>query len=166
LFPGELLLAFGFVMALLSFGIFPSVMVWMLAAFTLPLALVFLAIGLVRIREKAPASIQQASGLALLLLGFVALATAAVGGTFLSCHLVKALGIRPALAPSPEAWWWACFAGSWLVAAPCVSSGLRLWTDWPRPRRAVWVIVWLLFPVAALAVHLTLASSGVLPLSA
>jgi len=168
---GEGMLAWGFVFLLASFGVFPSVMVWMLALWTLPLAGVLLAIGHVRSRNSSASALRRSAGSGLLLLGLAVLGVAALFGTSLSYKLsINSYNLahqsqRP-LVPAPELWEWARFLGSCLISVLLIGPGMRFWTNWSPRRRLVWCVIILLFPVAALIFHRTLVAISFLPLSA
>lgn len=156
---------------LVSFGLFPSVMLWMLALWTLPPAVVLLMIGAMRIRDAAASWPRLLGGLTLLLAGMMALGSAALIGTYISYRLSLPAYFQSHLIqrppePFPAAADWVRFAGGSLVAALLAGAGLRLWTDWPASRRILGCAVLLLFPLAALLPHRTLVAAGILPLSA
>ena len=171
LHPGEGMLAWGFVFLLASFGVYPSVMTWFLALWTLPLAGVLLATGYARSRNSSASALRLSAGSGLLILGVFALGVAAFFGTDLSCKLaLPAYNLahqnqRP-IESGPELWEWARFAGSCLIPVLLIGTGIRLWTDLSRGRRIGWCVVMLLFPVAALLLHRTLVAVGFLSLSA
>ena len=162
--PGEAMVAWGFVCLLASFGVYPSVMTWFLALWTLPLASVLLLMGVLRARDSAASAAEQFAGFGLLLLGVVALGAAALAGTNLSYKL--AFHVQRPTSQVPNLWEWARFAGSCPIPVLLICPGLRLWTDWSRSRRIGWCAVMLLFPVIAMLLHRTLAAIGFLGLSA
>lgn len=164
LHPGEGMLAWGFVFLLASFGIYPSVMTWFLALWTLPIAGVLLAIGYFRSKDRSASALRLSAGSGLLLLGLFALGVAAFFGTDLSYKL--AFHVQRPTSQVPNLWVGARFAGSCLFSVLLIGSGIRLWTDWSRGRRIGWCVVILLFPVAAMLLHRTLAAIGFLALSA
>lgn len=168
---GPVLLAWGLALLLASFGVFPSVMLWMLALWTLPPAVLLLVIGAIRIRDSSTAWPRKLAGLALLLAGMAALGAAALIGTYISYrlslpayHLSHQIQRPPE--PLPDAADWVRFIGGSLFAALFTSVGLRLWTDWPASRRIRWCAIILLFPLAALLLHRVLVAAGILQLSA
>jgi hypothetical protein len=164
LHPGEAMLAWGFVFLLASFGVYPSVMTWFLALWTLPVAGVLLAIGYARSKNSSASVLRLSAGSGLLLLGLFALGMAAFFGTDLSYKL--ALHVQRPTSQMPNLWEGARFAGSCLIPVLLVGPGLRLWTDWSRGRCIGWCVVMLLFPVAAMLLHRTLAAIGFLALTA
>jgi len=169
--PGEAMLAWGLVFLVTSFGVFPSVMTYFLALWTLPPASLLLVVGVVRARNNSASGIRQFAGFGLLLLGLVALSAAALVGTYLSYQLALpsynlAHQIQRPGEPVPGVWDWARFVGTCLIPVVLIGPGLRLWTDWARSRRVGWCAVILLFPLTALLLHRTFVAIGFLPLSA
>lgn len=139
LHPGEAMVAWGFVFLLASFGVFPSVMTWMLVLLTLPIGGVLLAIGHVRSRNRSASALRQSAGSGLLLLGLFALGVAAFLGTDLSYKLALpaynlAHLIHRPFEQGPGAAEWARFVFSCLISVLLIGPGIRLWTDWSRDR--------------------------------
>lgn len=170
-YPGEAMLAWGFVCLLASFGAYPSVMTWLLALWTLPLASVLLLIGVLRARDNSASAAEQFAGFGLLLLGVGALGAAALAGTNLSYRLALpaynlAHEIQRPTGPLPGFAEWARFAGICPVPPLLIGPGIRLWTDWTLGRLIGWCVVILVFPVIALLLHRFLVATGFLTLSA
>ncbi len=164
LHPGEGMLAWGFVFLLASLAVYPSVMTYFLALWTLPVAGVLLAAGYFRSKNRSASALRLSAGSGLLLLGLFALGMAAFFGTNLSYKL--ALHVQRPTSQMPNLWEWARFVFCCPIPALLIGPGIRLWTDWSRGRRIGWCVVMLLFPVAALLLHRTLVAVGFLSLSA
>jgi hypothetical protein len=162
--PGEPSLAAGMLLTLVSVGIFPSVMVWMLAVFTLPLGVLLGVSGLINIRKRTPVT-GAPIGFATLLVAAVGMIMGALACTSLSCVMIDALGLAPALEPELGGGWLVLLA-CWAMAVLAAHRGLQTWTDWTPGHRRFWVLAVALFPVAAFLLHFSLATIGLLPLSA
>jgi hypothetical protein len=166
---GEGMLAWGFVFLLVSFVVFPSVMVWMLAV-DAPAGRRVIGNRSRPLQEHLSVPLGSLPAPALRL-GLAVLGVAALFGTGLSYKLsINAYNLahqsqRP-LVPTPELWEWARFLGSCLISVLLIGPGMRFWTNWSPRRRLVWCVIILLFPIAALIMHRTLVAIGFLPLSA
>lgn len=143
-------MAWGLALLMLSVSLSISVMMWIVALFTLPFAVLLLGVAAIQTRNRAASTLRQFAGFGLLLLGLVALTAAAVGGT------ISATGV--------EAGIWV--AGSWPIAPLLIGPGLRLWTGWLTGRRLKWCLVAWLFPFGTLLLQQTLVAMGLLALSA
>ena len=159
---GEFLLGAGMGLMLFSVGIFPSVMVWMLAFFTLPAAVILLFLGLIGIRRSGLTGLATAKGLLEFTLVFAAIVMAALGGTYASCHML----LPPTMNSGVSGVWWLIAGLSWIIAMLLVRHGFAQWTDFSSRRRFLWCAAVTCFPVAAFLMHFTLASIGLLPLTA
>ena len=147
---------------LFSVGIFPSVMVWLLAFFTLPPAIILLFGGLIRSRKPGLGGLAIAKSLVEFTVAFAALLIAALGGTFASCRLL----IPAATSPGVNGLWWLIAGMSWIVATLLTRRGFSQWTNISDRRKLLWCVAIACFPVAAFLLHFTLASTGLLPLTA
>jgi len=162
--PGEASLAWGLAFLAVTVAFTHFVMVWMLAVFTLPLAVLLLVMGVVKSRDSAASSGQKAKRFGLLFLGIAAL--------WLVAYLAVALSYKLAIhvqapefavknyGPLPGFLAWALHLGSWLIPAWLMSAGLSFWTNWPPRRRRVWLGIILLVPMASFLLHRFLAHLG------
>lgn len=159
--PGTVLLTFGLVFLVLTAGVFPSVMVWMLGLFYLaPVAVLLLILGIARARGRDGSAARRGTGLLFMALGCTALASAALAGSTLSYLMVAPAQYTSTNGNLPG------LIIRWILPPPLLMVGLRCWTDWSASRRRAWGAVFFLVPLATLLVHRTLVTVGFLPLSA
>jgi len=160
---GEILLAFGAILFVLTMALTHFVMGIFLAVIPGALALAFLAAGATRARNPAGKIDQCAIGFLLLFAGFCVLAV--VG--FQACDLSYREAfhhLRPS-SPPPALSQWAKAGITWLLPVAFILPGLRYWTNWSPRRRLVWSIFTFTIPVAIIIAHQILTQLG-FPLTA
>lgn len=159
--PGEINLALGIGAMILATGLFPSVMIWMLAVFLVaPVALVLMANGVIRSRGSEGKGWRPVLGLFLFVVGLIGLVDAALAGSSMSFRISRPQDVVP---PSWSTPW---ILIRWILPLPFLWVGMKNWTNWSERRRWVWEVIFLMVPVISGGLHRSLVVAGLLPLSA
>lgn len=154
--PGERLLATGLGLLVFCAALAHFVMIGLLGVAGLPLALLPLFIGSLRVADSAVPAGRRRGGVVLLMLGLLLLAFVAVMAAGLASELLRHATVRRLPRPPGYMDWVNFFGGSW-CAALLVCGALTLATRWPLLRRLTWSFVVLAVPLAAMLLFRLLA---------